>query len=308
MKDAEGFSNITAKELRRWMDQKEDLILLDTLPKDVFEQRHLPGAQNACVYQVTFPSEVDVLVPDRSRVVVVYGSSSNSYDALTAAEKLVRLGYLKIFLLTGGLLAWREAGYALEGRGSEPSDESSWLKLEERSYTVDTDQSVIEWTGRNPNTKHYGTLRLARGEIAVRDGRIFGSFEIDMRSIKNVSLEGSEWQPILIAHLQSDDFFFVERFPQAVFTIDSAQPVGDSPLNSPNFEVEGTLDLRGVRGPVKFPVTVNRLEDGALAAQAHFDFDRTAWKIIYGSGRYFEHLGMHLVFDPISIELRIVAR
>ncbi len=28
----------------------------------------------------------------------------------------------------------------------------------------------------------------------------------------------------------------------------------------------------------------------------------------YGSARYFEHLGMHMVFDLVSIEVRIVAR
>jgi hypothetical protein len=29
--------------------------------------------------------------------------------------------------------------------------------------------------------------------------------------------------------------------------------------------------------------------------------------VIYGSARFFEHLGMHLVFDLISIAVRIVA-
>ena len=72
--------------------------------------------------------------------------------------------------------------------------------------------------------------------------------------------------------------------------------------------MEGTLELRGVGNQMKFPATISRLPDGAITAEAHFDFDRTQWKIIYGSSRYFEHLGMHLVFDPISIELRIVAR
>ncbi len=59
---------------------------------------------------------------------------------------------------------------------------------------------------------------------------------------------------------------------------------------------------------MKFPATISKLPDGAVTAEAHFDFDRTLWKIIYGSSRYYEHLGMHLVFDPISIRLRIVAR
>ena len=128
-----------------------------------------------------------------------------------------------------------------------------------------------------------------------------------MHSLKNLNLEGNEWQPVLIAHLKSDDFFFAEKFPTALFTIDSAQKIGES-LSAPNFEVEGTLELRGVRNDMKFLATISNLADGAITAEAHFDFDRTQWKIIYGSSRYFEHLGMHLVFDPISIELRIVAR
>ncbi|MGA7643487.1 MAG: YceI family protein, partial [Syntrophobacteraceae bacterium] len=186
-------------------------------------------------------------------------------------------------------------------------DEDDRFRLEDRSYTVDIERSIIEWTGRNPNTTHYGTLRLLRGDITIRQGKLNGTFEIDMLSLKNLNLEGSEWQPVLIAHLKSDDFFFAEKFPKARFTIDSTREIGES-LSEPNFEVEGTLELRGVRNGMKFLATISNLPDGAVTAEAHFDFDRTHWKIIYGSSRYFEHLGMHLVFDPISIGLRIVAR
>jgi hypothetical protein len=41
-------------------------------------------------------------------------------------------------------------------------------------------------------------------------------------------------------------------------------------------------------------------------AEAHFDINRTKWNIIFGLTRFFEHLGMHLVFDLISIQVRIV--
>ena len=128
-----------------------------------------------------------------------------------------------------------------------------------------------------------------------------------MHSLKNLNLEGNEWQPVLIAHLKSDDFFFAGKFPAARFTIDSARKIGES-LSAPNFEVEGTLELRGVRNDMKFLATISNLPDGAITAEAHFDFDRTRWNIIYGSSRYFQHLGMHLVFDLISLRLRIVAR
>jgi hypothetical protein len=54
--------------------------------------------------------------------------------------------------------------------------------------------------------------------------------------------------------------------------------------------------------------TVGKTAEGGLAIEAHFDMDRTRWGIIYGSARFFEYLGMHLVFDLISFQVRIIAR
>jgi polyisoprenoid-binding protein YceI len=307
MEDTTSFAEITAEELYDRIGRKADLIIIDTLPKELFEKRHLPGAQNACVFQVVFPSEVEAIVPDRDREVFLYGSGKASHESVTAAEKLVRLGYSKVFTLTGGLAAWREAGYPIAGNDPDSADEAGQFRLDDRGFTVDIEKSIIEWTGRNPTTTHFGTLRLLKGDITVQQDKLNGTFEIDMHSLKNLNLEGSEWQPVLIAHLKSDDFFFTQKFPTARFTIDSARKIGES-LSAPNFEIDGTLELHGVRKDIKFLATLSNLPDGEIAAEAHFDFDRTLWKIIYGSNRYFEHLGMHLVFDFISIGLRIVAK
>ena len=70
---------------------------------------------------------------------------------------------------------------------------------------------------------------------------------------------------------------------------------------------EGELELRGVKAQQSFMTTITKTPENGLAAEAHFDLDRTRWGIIYGSTRFFEHLGMHQVFDLISIQVRIVA-
>ena len=70
--------------------------------------------------------------------------------------------------------------------------------------------------------------------------------------------------------------------------------------------VEGTLELRGVRAPLDFEATVSTVKGGALAVEAHFDLDRTRWGLIYGSARFFAHLGMHVVFDHVGIAMRLV--
>lgn len=299
---------ITSRELEEWLEEKRDLILVDTLTEEQFRRIHLPRAVNACVYQVTFLERMASLVPDQGRTVVVYGSSERSLDALVAAEKLVRAGYRHVLAMAGGLRSWREMGGRVEGEAPETGMESPGLFFENRLYRVDLDESLIEWAGRNPNTRHFGTLRLSEGSISVHDGSFTGSFTLDMRSIVNRSLAGDPLREVLEAHLASDDFFFVERFPTARFVVESARIVDLPTLSAPNFSVNGVLDLHGLRKDIVFDATLNNLDGGGIVAEAHFDIDRTRWDIIYGSSRFFEHLGMHLVFDPISIQLHIVAR
>ena len=66
----------------------------------------------------------------------------------------------------------------------------------------------------------------------------------------------------------------------------------------------------GHQGPRVDPFSANTSGEqcGEVIIESHFDIDRTRWGITYGSARFFERLGMHLVFDLISIQLRIVAR
>jgi len=179
--------------------------------------------------------------------------------------------------------------------------------LPDGQYTVDAGASQVEWAGRNPNTCHIGTVDIAEGVIDIKDGTVSGTVEIDMNTIHNTNLEGDESQPVLEAHLQSDDFFFTKMFPKAVFTVKEAKRIEPCWLTTPNYHVNGELKLRGVSADLEFDATVALAEDGSLVMEAHFDIDRTRWNVIYGSTRFFEHLGMHKVFDLLSFQIRIVA-
>ena len=52
---------------------------------------------------------------------------------------------------------------------------------------------------------------------------------------------------------------------------------------------------------------LRKADENALLLEAHFDIDKTRWNVICGSSRFFEHLGMHKVFDLISLQLNIIA-
>ena len=85
-----------------------------------------------------------------------------------------------------------------------------WRETKKSFYHIDTDQSTIEWAGRNPNTKHFGTIGISNGQVSISNNNITGVIEINMNSIENFSLKGDELQPVLISHLNSDDFFFTK--------------------------------------------------------------------------------------------------
>ena len=248
------------------------------------------------------------IAADKNALIVLYGTSERSMDALTAAEKLQSDGYQQVLIVRGGIESWRSLGYPLEGEFVDIVDDSyTRLILQDGKYRIDTEQSIIEWAGRNPNTRHFGTVRISEGQINIEGKKITGRAEIDMNSIENMSLSGDELQPVLVSHLKSEDFFLVKVFPTANFIIKGGKLAEEPYLSSPNYEVNGTLELRGIKADISFPSTITNTDKNGLIAEAHFDIDRTRWKVIYGSTRFFEHLGMHLVFDLISFQVKIVA-
>ena len=283
--------------------------LIDVLVDEHFKAVHLPGAVNVCVYEIVFLENMAKLIPDKDREIVVYGSGDRSLEALNAAEKLVNAGYRNVGMLQGGLDGWKALGYAVEGEDTailqrpEPA-----VPFEDARYVVDTEQSVVNWFGRNRTTTHRGTLRFSSGEFSFTNGELKGAFEVDMTSIQNIDLEGDPLQPHLIGHLKSVDFFFVDMFPRAFFTITSAKRIEEVPSSIPNFSVQGFFDLRGVKKEIAFVATASPLQDGEVRVEAHFDIDRSRWGVLYGSSRFFEHLGYHLVYQPISLHLRLAAQ
>jgi rhodanese-related sulfurtransferase len=295
---------VSPEELASRLESDAPPIVIDTHVEARYERVHLPGARNARVLEVAFLDQVRGITEDLDAPIVVYGSRAETSDGPMAAEKLTRAGYTDVAILRGGLAAWREAGLPLDGGAT---DEVPAATLPDGEFSVDVEASVVEWAGRNPNTTHFGTVPLTRGDLAVRDGVLSGEFEVDLTRIENESLAGNDLKPVLIAHLESDDFFFAKLFPKAAFTLSEGVPVEGATATSPNYDVRGRLALRGVTADLDFPATLNRRDDGALVAEAHFDIDRTRWNIVYGSARFFDHLGMHLVFDLISFRIRLVA-
>ena len=301
--NAEYAEPISPARLAEWLAGGSPPLIVDVLPEPSFQAARLPGACNACVFEVAFVGKMKDLAPDPSDPVVLYGASARSKDVEEAARKLAENGFSSLHFLVGGLEAWRACGMPLEGNGEQ--GESG---LADGSYRLDRSASYLKWEGRNLANGHEGTVGLGDGEATVVDGRLAGGcFVVDMTAIRCTDIEDKDTNRVLIDHLESDDFFLTSRFPRATFVLRGTAPIANRNPGLPDTRFFGTLGLRGVDGDLEFEGTLT-MKDGALIAQTQFDLDRTRWRVLYGSGRFFERLGMHLVNDLVSLRLKIVLK
>jgi rhodanese-related sulfurtransferase/polyisoprenoid-binding protein YceI len=294
---------ITRAELNELLDGSAPPVVIDVTPEEYYRATHIAGAKNACVYEVNFLEQAAAAATDKSAALVVYGSSAHSLASTTAAEKLDRAGYSDVRDYRGGIEDWLAAGLPVE-RGPEPPPKE---QPRPGRHEVDTAKSLLVWTGRNTFSTHTGTMRLKEGWLEVTPAlAAAGEFILDMESMADTDLTDSALNSILIAHLKSGDFFDTARFPIAKFQLRHVTVTTHARPGSINSDIDGTFTLKGVTEEIGFPALIEVLLGGALSVEAHFDIDRTRWNVLYGSGKFYERLGKHLVHDCISLSLRII--
>lgn len=294
---------LDTNELQRLQADGEALLLVDVRLADDFTAGHLPGAVNNCVFEVPFVSRMADAAPDKAAPVCVYGHGLGSMEAAVAAEKLERDGYTSVYQYDDGLAGWREAGGEVQGDGPAPVVRS-WP---EGRRELDLDKSSVRWLGRNLLNSHSGTVGISRGHVTCSEtGLSGGEIVLDMTDMRCDDLAGEKVHDILIAHLFNDDFFDVERFPEAVFSITEGRFLPQSPPGAPNLEVEGVLRLKDVSKRLTAVLAAGVAPDGTVGAQGTLAVDRTCWNVMYCSGRYFERLAGHLVNDEVELRLKLV--
>lgn len=277
--------------------------LLDVRLEDDFAAAHLPGALNACVFKTSFLADVAKLGWPKNRSIVVYGERSGSHESRVAADRLARDGYTRVVDFRDGLQGWQTAGHAIEGTGKT----SAHGPLN-GTFAIDRDESRVEWTGRNLLNRHHGAVGLKTGHLTFENGWLVGGdFTLNMGTITCADITDPTLNQMLISHLKSEDFFDVGNHPEARFQIQKVEPVPGASPGMPNLHIVGELNLRGSAKPLEFQAAAGRTSEGRPAVQAVFALDRTTWGSIYGSGKFFHRLGMHLVNDLIEIQVRLLA-
>jgi thiosulfate/3-mercaptopyruvate sulfurtransferase len=122
MKDG-GYQLIGAEELNKWLSTNKNLILIDTMPKEAFDQIRIKGAVNSPVAKTEkefTPAEkqniLKIAGSDKSKTIVVYCGYTSCRRSHLGAKTLVENGFNSVYRYPGGIIGWKEYGYPTEGK------------------------------------------------------------------------------------------------------------------------------------------------------------------------------------------------
>jgi polyisoprenoid-binding protein YceI len=175
-------------------------------------------------------------------------------------------------------------------------------------YELAADGSVVHWRGTKPGGEHVGVVSVTKGEAMVDNGTVTGgSITIDLNSIENFDLQG-DMNARLVGHLKSEDFFYTEQYPTAVFEIVSAEAKeGAAPEGGvkPTHEITGNLTMRGVTKSIVFPASISVTDGKVKAVTNEFAVDRTLWGVNFKSKSVFAEFKDDFIGDMINLKFDV---
>lgn len=188
---------------------------------------------------------------------------------------------LKKLIITATLFSTMNAFAAIETIKIEPST------------------SKIVWLGKKVTGEHAGEVKLTDGQLEFDGTQLKAAeFTVDMTTITNTDLTDSEYNKKLVGHLNSDDFFAVEKYKTAKFITKSVSKIKDN-----TYKVTGELTIKGKMTVITFNADVTK-----TSANAVLTFDRTKYDIKYGSGKFFQGLGDKMIDDTVQLTISLTAK
>jgi rhodanese-related sulfurtransferase len=104
---------ISCKELKEKMDRGDEFKLVMTLEAWAYKAKHISGSINVSSQK----EAMELLKPEDE--IIVYCSNVACVSSQNAYHLLARQGYNNVRRFEGGLEAWEEAGFPLEGDSVE---------------------------------------------------------------------------------------------------------------------------------------------------------------------------------------------
>lgn len=186
---------------------------------------------------------------------------------------------LAILLFSGFLAACEDPAAnkakALTSNASTPAANSQAVApAKGESLAITSDNSKVLFTGSKVTGKHEGGFKQFSGTInLVNEKPQESTVKVDIEAA-SVFTDTDD----LTKHLQTGDFFEVEKYPKASFVSTSITP--DSAKGENNYTVVGDLELRGVRKSVTFPATIV-VTPADVSVNSEFSINRKDFGIVY---------------------------
>ncbi|WP_421919160.1 YceI family protein [Marinifilum sp.] len=161
-----------------------------------------------------------------------------------------------------------------------------------------SEKSTVKWLGKKVTGEHSGTIKIKKGHLVFKDDQLEkGTFVVDMTSIVNTDIKDEGYRAKLVGHLKSDDFFGVEKYPEAKFELVKAKKLSDG-----KYEVHGDVTIKGITKPIRFNVEMKNHGD-ELHVSGKIVIDRSKFDVRYGSGSFFDNLGDKTIYDDFELHL-----
>ncbi len=177
---------------------------------------------------------------------------------------------------------------ACSGDNTIETSEAKNVKKVETEETTELNQfdkeSCVQWRAWHYGGvgERFGKIYLSSVSALINDGELSNlKVVIDMKSltVDNFSPEEDEKRVKLTGHLQSEDFFDVEKNPIAIFEMTSIEDA----TGEFNSSITGNLTINGVTKNIIFNANVEVLEDKVSIHSEDFIVNRNDWGLSYHS-------------------------
>ena len=195
--------------------------------------------------------------------------------------------------------------FSCKGEKKEKIVVKEEVKVEKTNMVnnLDLTTSVMTWKGTKPTGSHNGTVSFTSGGMVIENGVLKeGEFVIDMSTIKNIDMAGSEGAGKIEKHLKAPDFFDVALYPSSKFVITSVLQVEG------NMTVTGNLTIKDVTKSITIPASVSTLDGVTTFKSELFNIDRADFNVKYGSKRWIEGLKDKFIDDLVEMSFTVVSK
>ena len=181
------------------------------------------------------------------------------------------------------------------------------LGIPDGKYSLTKDKPSINWTAKKiSGSGHSGIIPATKGKFKVEAGIITkGLVTFNMNGFEATDIDGDSKENF-DSHLKNEDFFDVDKFPEATLTFNS------SSINKEGTKtLSCTLDMHGIAVDydIPFKLKEQKLPEGGMGynISGEFFMDRTKHELTYGSGSFFDNLGDKAINDDVLISFAFLA-